>query len=64
MEMESKFLTVKKFSDEFSVTEPTVRLWIRKKKIKAAKLGRKWMIPIEQFEKCKRELFNAINNNT
>ena len=49
-----RYYTVKEVAQMFRVKEPTIYYWIKKGKIKAIKIGKKWLIPEE-------EIFKLIN---
>lgn len=39
-----RYLTIKETSEKLKVKEETIRVWLRKKRIKGEKFGRKWLI--------------------
>lgn len=55
MTNERKVFTTKQVSEFFHVKEYTVRKWIRQEKIKATKVGRRWLITEEEVERVIKE---------
>ena len=50
-----KYVTTREVAEEFSLTEATVRAWIKEGAVPGLRLGRKFLIPAEGFEKMKKE---------
>lgn len=51
-----KFLTVKETAKVFQLSEATIRRWIKRGKVKAAKLGKSYMINVEGFSVADGEI--------
>ncbi len=51
-----KFLTVKETAEMLQLSETTIRRWIKRGKVKAAKLGKSYMINVEGFSVINGEL--------
>lgn len=49
------FITHAEAAEELGVTRATVRTWIRKGEIKAAKEGRNWLIRNSEWKRFKRD---------
>ena len=48
--MEARFLTVEDIARDLSITEDTVRGWIRGKKLPAYRVGKEYRIKIVDYE--------------
>ena len=49
--MSEQFYTPAEIADRLKVSEQTVRLWIRDKKIKARKFGRAWRVAGDEYQR-------------
>jgi excisionase family DNA binding protein len=47
-------LTVKEVSELLKTSERTVQYWCKNGKIKATRIGKKWLIPASELERAKR----------
>lgn len=50
-----KVLTTKQVADIFQVRDYTIREWIKLGKIKAVKIGRRWMVSAEEVDRIIKE---------
>lgn len=50
-----RYVTTREVAEEFSLTEPTIRSWIKEGVVPGLRLGRKFLIPVEEFDRMKKE---------
>jgi len=50
--IENKFLTVEEVADALRIHRATVTRWIKEKRIPASKVGRRWLISEEDYQKA------------
>ena len=55
--MSSEFMTVEEIAKLLKVSETTVRVWIREKKLRGAKFGRDYRVLRTDFDKFVQEQF-------
>lgn len=51
------YVTIAEFAAHFRVTKMTVGRKIHSGKVEAIPVGRRWRIPVAEFERCKRDGF-------
>ena len=49
--IESEFLTVEEVANALRIHRATVTRWLKEKKLPARKVGRRWLISKEDYEK-------------
>lgn len=54
---DSELLTVSQAAEAFNATSQTVRNWIRGNRLRAVRIGNRFLIPREEIERMRGDLF-------
>lgn len=61
---ETELLTVSQAAEAFSATSQTIRNWIRGDRVKAVRIGNRFLIPRSEVKRLRGEISTALGENT